>query len=105
MGQPRATHRRLLPALGRTLGHRDVRAADLAANTGVLSGYRRDASVRSVGIGWRELASEIEAVRAREGATCVLALDYGTHQLAFLLSAEGQLRGAARPAFSVGQYA
>src|SRR5712671_2732786 len=48
------------------------------ANTGVLSGYRRDASVRSVGIGWRELAGEIDAVRAREGAACVLALDYGT---------------------------
>jgi hypothetical protein len=48
------------------------------ANTGVLSGYRRDASVRSVGVGWRELASNIEAVRARVGATCVLAADYGT---------------------------
>src|SRR5882757_8933890 len=58
----------------------------LQANTGVLSGYRRDASVRSVGIGWRELASEIEAVRAREGAACVLALDYGTTSwLAFYL--------------------
>src|SRR3954464_2422666 len=50
----------------------------LQANTGVLTGYRRDASVRSVGIGWRELAGEIEAVRARVGASCVLALDYGT---------------------------
>jgi 4-amino-4-deoxy-L-arabinose transferase-like glycosyltransferase len=48
------------------------------ANTGVLSGYRRDATVRSVGVGWRDLAGEIEAVRAREGAACVLALDYGT---------------------------
>jgi 4-amino-4-deoxy-L-arabinose transferase-like glycosyltransferase len=48
------------------------------ANTGVLSGYRRDATVRSVGVGWRELASEIEAVRARVGAGCVLAPDYGT---------------------------
>jgi hypothetical protein len=48
------------------------------ANTGVLSGYRRDATVRSVGVGWRELASEIEAVRARVSATCVLAPDYGT---------------------------
>src|ERR1700709_288159 len=47
-------------------------------NTGALSGYRRDASVRSVGIGWRELADEIESVRARKGANCVLALDYGT---------------------------
>ena len=48
------------------------------ANTGVLSGYRRDATVRSVGVGWRELAAGIEAVRARTGATCVLAPDYGT---------------------------
>ena len=48
------------------------------ANTGWLSGYRRDATVRSVGVGWRELAAEIEAVRARSGATCVLAQDYGT---------------------------
>jgi hypothetical protein len=48
------------------------------ANTGVLSGYRRDATVRSVGVGWRELAGEIEAVRVRTGATCVLAPDYGT---------------------------
>jgi len=48
------------------------------ADTGVLSAYRRDATVRSVGVGWRELASQIEAVRARVGATCVLAPDYGT---------------------------
>ncbi len=56
------------------------------ANTGVLSGYRRDATVRSVGVGWRALADEIEAVRARTGATCVLAMDYGTTAwLAFYL--------------------
>ena len=48
------------------------------ADTGVLSLYRRDATVRSVGVGWRELAAGIEAVRAREGASCVLAPDYGT---------------------------
>src|ERR1700726_2668336 len=48
------------------------------ANTGALTGYRRDATVRSVGVGWRELAAGIEAVRARTGATCVLAPDYGT---------------------------
>src|SRR6185312_7260503 len=48
------------------------------ANTGWLSGYRRDATVRSVGVGWRELADAIEAVRLRVGATCVLAPDYGT---------------------------
>src|SRR5262249_16182219 len=48
------------------------------ANTGWLSGYRRDATVRSVGVGWRALASEIEAIRAKTGATCILAPDYGT---------------------------
>jgi hypothetical protein len=48
------------------------------ANTGVLTGYRRDATVRSVGVGWRELAGEIEAVRIHVGASCVLAPDYGT---------------------------
>src|SRR5437762_2364971 len=48
------------------------------ANTGWLTGYRRDATVRSVGIGWREIAREIETVRVRTGATCVLAPDYGT---------------------------
>ncbi len=48
------------------------------ANTGVFTGHRRDATVRSVGVGWRELAEEIEAVRLRTGATCVLAPDYGT---------------------------
>ena len=48
------------------------------ADTGVLSGYRRDATVRSIGVGWREAAGAIEAVRVRTGATCVLASDYGT---------------------------
>jgi len=48
------------------------------ANTGWLSGYRREATVRSVGVGWRELAAGIEAVRIRTGASCVLASDYGT---------------------------
>src|SRR6202158_4645452 len=58
----------------------------MQANTGALSGYRRDATVRSVGVGWRELASEIEAVRVRTGASCVLAPDYGTTSwLAFYL--------------------
>jgi 4-amino-4-deoxy-L-arabinose transferase-like glycosyltransferase len=56
------------------------------ANTGLLSGYRRDATVRSVGIGFAELARQIEAVRAEVGATCVLAPDYGTTSwLAFYL--------------------
>ncbi len=48
------------------------------ADTGLLSFYRRDATVRSVGVGWRELAAQIEQVRARVGASCVLAPDYGT---------------------------
>lgn len=48
------------------------------ANTGALSGFRRDATVRSVGVGWVELAAGIEAARARSGAVCVLAPDYGT---------------------------
>jgi hypothetical protein len=48
------------------------------ADTGLLSLYRRDATVRSIGVGWRQTADTIEAVRARTGATCVLAPDYGT---------------------------
>jgi 4-amino-4-deoxy-L-arabinose transferase-like glycosyltransferase len=48
------------------------------ANTGLLTVYRRDATVRSVGVGWVELAREIERVRLRVGARCVLAPDYGT---------------------------
>ncbi|MEW6640096.1 MAG: glycosyltransferase family 39 protein [Pseudomonadota bacterium] len=50
----------------------------LQANTGLLTGYRRDASVRSIGVGWPQLATEIDAVRQRTGAACVLAPDYGT---------------------------
>ena len=47
------------------------------ANTGVLTGFRRDATVRSVGVGWRALAAEIEETRARVGASCLLVPDYG----------------------------
>ncbi|MGO4715163.1 glycosyltransferase family 39 protein [Bradyrhizobium sp. 2TAF24] len=50
----------------------------LQANTGLLTGYRRDASVRSIGVGWPQLAAEIDTVRQRTGAACVLAPDYGT---------------------------
>lgn len=50
----------------------------IQADTGLLSGYRRDATVRSIGVGWRELAPQIEAARVRSDATCVLASDYGT---------------------------
>src|SRR3984957_13247659 len=58
----------------------------LQANTGLLTGYRRDATVRSVGVGWRDLAAQIESVRMRVGASCVLAPDYGTTSwLAFYL--------------------
>jgi 4-amino-4-deoxy-L-arabinose transferase-like glycosyltransferase len=52
--------------------------AVLQANTGVLTGFRRDATVRSVGVGVPEMAREIERVRLRLGASCVLADDYGT---------------------------
>src|ERR1700686_5312042 len=56
------------------------------ADTGLLTPSPRHATVRSVGVGWRELAREIEAVRLRVGATCVLAPDYGTTSwLAFYL--------------------
>ena len=48
------------------------------ANTGALSGFRRDGTVRSVGVGWKSLAADIDAVRARTGASCVIAPDYGT---------------------------
>ena len=47
-------------------------------NTGLFTGFRRDATVRSVGVGWPELAGEIEAIRIRQNATCVMAADYGT---------------------------
>jgi hypothetical protein len=58
----------------------------IQANTGLLTGYRRDATVRSIGIGWRKLAGEIETVRVRTGATCVLGTNYGTTAwLAFYL--------------------
>lgn len=57
----------------------------MQANTGVFTGYGRDATVRSVGVGWRELAASIEAVRLRTGAVCVLAPDYGTTWLSFYL--------------------
>ena len=54
--------------------------------SGLLSGYRRDASVRSVGVGWRGLAADIEAARAKSGARCVLAQSYAvTSWLMFYL--------------------
>ncbi|QDL98422.1 glycosyltransferase family 39 protein [Rhodopseudomonas palustris] len=47
-------------------------------NTGTLTGYRRDATVRSVGVGVAEMVAQIDQVRRRVGATCVLTDDYGT---------------------------
>jgi len=49
------------------------------ANTGALTGYPpRCYQCAASASGWRTMADEIEAVRAREGASCVLAPDYGT---------------------------
>lgn len=47
-------------------------------NTGLFTGFRRDATVRSVGVGWPALANEIEAIRLKQNANCMLAADYGT---------------------------
>ncbi len=75
------------------------------ANTGVLSGYRRDATVRSVGVGWSELASEIEAVRAARRRRLRAGAGLRHHRLAGLLSAQGHMRRAAEPAHPLGQHA
>jgi len=69
-----------------TVGILMFAALIVQANTGVLSGYRRDATVRTVGVGWPELARQIEEERVRQGASCVLVSDYGTTAwLAFYL--------------------
>jgi 4-amino-4-deoxy-L-arabinose transferase-like glycosyltransferase len=47
-------------------------------NTGLFTGFRRDATVRSVGVGWPDLARDIEALRIKQNASCVVAADYGT---------------------------
>ena len=47
-------------------------------NTGIFTGFRRDATMRSVGVGWPELAREIEALRIKHNANCVMAADYAT---------------------------
>ncbi|EKS37604.1 glycosyltransferase family 39 protein [Afipia clevelandensis] len=47
-------------------------------NTGLFTGFRRDATVRSVGVGWPQMAQEIEALRIKHDANCVMAADYGT---------------------------
>ncbi|RTL51118.1 MAG: glycosyltransferase family 39 protein [Bradyrhizobiaceae bacterium] len=46
--------------------------------TGIFTLFKRDGSVRAVGIGWPAMARDIEAAREVLGATCVLANDYGT---------------------------
>ncbi len=56
----------------------NLNALMVQANTGILTGFRRDATVRSVAVDWRALASDIESIRRAQGATCVLANDYGT---------------------------
>lgn len=47
-------------------------------NSGLFTGFRRDATMRSVGVGWPQLAEEIETIRIAQNARCVLAADYGT---------------------------
>jgi len=47
-------------------------------HTGLLNGYRRDETAGQIAVGFREVATEIETIRARVGATCVLASYYGT---------------------------
>lgn len=50
-------------------------------NTGLFTGLRRDPTMRTVAVGWSDLAREIDAIRRQQGAACVLALDYGTTSL------------------------
>ena len=71
--------RRFLPALGRADRHRDVRAADRAGQYRRAVGLspRRHRAQRRRRLA-RDSPREIEAVRERVGATCVLAPDYGT---------------------------
>jgi hypothetical protein len=47
-------------------------------NTGMLSGYRNDQVAHIFAVGFPKAAQEIEAIRARTGAGCILASDYGT---------------------------
>ena len=75
------------------------------ANTGLLTGYRRDATVRSVGVGWRETGAR-DRSRARAHRRHLRAgAGLRHHRLARLLSAEGHLRRAAGPAHPLGQHA
>ena len=47
-------------------------------STGMLSGYRNDQVAHIFAVGFPKAAREIEAIRVRTGADCVLASDYGT---------------------------
>jgi len=47
-------------------------------NTGMLSGYRNDQVAHIFAVGFPQAAREIEAIRVRTGADCLLASDYGT---------------------------
>jgi 4-amino-4-deoxy-L-arabinose transferase-like glycosyltransferase len=51
-------------------------ALAVQANTGVLTGFRSDPSMRVLGVGWPQLARDLETIRAREGATCILTQGY-----------------------------
>jgi 4-amino-4-deoxy-L-arabinose transferase-like glycosyltransferase len=50
--------------------------AGLQAVVGVLP-LHRDPTARLLGVGWRDLAGEIEAARTRLGARCVIVSNYG----------------------------
>jgi 4-amino-4-deoxy-L-arabinose transferase-like glycosyltransferase len=67
-------------------------------NTGWLNGNTRDPTLRSIGIGWPDFARQVAAARARSGAICVVAPDYGTTAwLAFYLPRDTCVRQAFEP--------
>lgn len=56
------------------------------ANTGWLTATIRDGTARTIGVGWRELGAQIEAIRVRENAVCIVGGNYATTSwLAFYL--------------------
>ncbi len=75
------------------------------ANTGWLSGFRRDATVRSIGVGWVR-ARRGDRSDARAGRGCLRARTRLRHRkLALVLSSKGHLRRTADPAHPLDQYA
>lgn len=55
-------------------------------HTGLFTGFGKDESARLVGIGFPDVARQVEQLRQRAGARCVLSSDYGlTSWLAFYL--------------------